>query len=269
MKVNLKSISVHRHINQDGRVSLTFRVAFTDSDHDISPMLHCAQHIDEFCMRLRGTMGFWSAHAFEDGLYYLLPSPTGIRFLVSNSSMTKRVRVKDCDSEDGIASLMGYKYVEEQVVLGFETVHLTFPGDELADLIDKTRLSYKVRDLAKGVSAEINEMDAIRLRYKYREIAKIIFQNDATKDRFVAALHGPHAESFRDCVRPTFHGTRNMSIGNLMHLEVHPDGAESFLFIRLNMGLLDEGGRGAFCGNGGWILHHNAAGEASGFSTHT
>ena len=264
MKTNLKSISVKRRVQQDGRVSLAFRVSFTDSDHDISPMLHCTQHIDEFCMRLRGTMGFWSAHAFEDGLYYLLPSPTGIRFLVSNSSMTKRVRVKDCDSEDGIASLMGYKYVEEQVVLGFETVHLTFPGDELADLIDKTRLSYKVRDLAKGVSAEINEMDAIRLRYKYREIAKIIFQNDATKRSFVAASHGPHAESFRQCVQGTYRGTKNMSMGNLMHLEVHPDGAESFMFIRRSMEKLDQFGNGIGCGNGGWIKHGDA-----GYSTHT
>ena len=269
MKVNLKSISVKRHVRQDGRVSLSFRVAFTDSDHDISPMLHCAQHIDEFCMRLRGTTGFWTAHAFEDGLYYLLPSPTGIRFLVSNSSMTKRVRVKDRDSEDGIASLMGYKYVEEQVVLGFETVHLTFPGDELANLIDKTRLSYKVRDLAKGVSAEINEMDAIRLRYKYREIAKIIFQNDATKRSFVASLHGPHAESFRQCVQGTYRGTKNMSMGNVMHLEVHPDGKESFMFIRRSLEKLDEYGRGIFCGNGGWIHHHNADGSSAGFSTHT
>ncbi|KKN85789.1 hypothetical protein LCGC14_0275960 [marine sediment metagenome] len=271
VKVNLKSFSIKRRVQQDGRVSLAFRVSFTDSDHDISPMLHCTQHIDEFCMRLRGIMGFWAAHAFEDGLYYLLPSPTGIRFLVSAGSLFKRVKspVEPGESDDPFDILRGYRYVDEQVLRGFETVQLTFPGDELADLIDKTRLSYKVRDLAKGVSAEIDEVAAARLRYKYREVAKIIFRNDETKERFIKALHGPHAESFRDCVQATYRGTRNMSMGNVMHLEVHSDGASSFMFIRRNMEKLDEYGRGAYCGNGGWINHHNADGSSAGFSTHT
>jgi hypothetical protein len=191
--------------------------------------------------------------------------------------MTASVPVENPDYPDG--SLRRIKYVREQVTMAYKRVDLIFPGKAIADLLDKTKLSYKVKDLSRGVTASIDEMEAAGLRYKFRERARIVFTNERARERFHKTLKGPDAESFKRCVWGVSRGCKNMSMGNMVHLEVYTDGRESFGWSRWDAEHEDykeatrfrspTHPRAAYCGNGGWILHRDDDGTSRGFSTHT
>jgi len=255
MKCNLKSFKVRQYIGQDGRTILDMRIAF--DDEELFVMLHCKQHIQEFLLGLRGHTPYMTGHVFNDGLRYLESYPTGIRFLIHKSGMTNNEYRKDD------TTLTGYKYVPVQEPMGFVQRTLYVPGKILTDKIDETNLSYKVKDLSKGLTAEITEAEAKHIRYDHREKVKVVFVRPEAEERFRAVLRSPHRKEIQDCLAGCLRIGRNHSMGNQVSLTINTDGSESFYWMLLDQEHKTKAGGQVMWMNGGWIKHEQ------GFRTHT
>ncbi len=258
MKCNLKSFKATRKVAQDGRTLLGLQIGIVGRDDEYWTMIHCGQHIIEFVLQLRGQIRGGTANVFNHCLYYLETHATGIRLLVNHSVMTVAQRVKD-DTE-----LMGYRY-ERVDTTGFTREYLTVPGDILADVIDQTKLSFRVKDLSKGTMAEITERQAKEIRYEKREKVTVAYNSPMAERRLRYHLHAgsPHREEIRDCLKGCLRMARSYSMGNHVELRIGTDGRESFNWIIYNLGEDPRLGKRSWCMNGGWIKHD------VGFRTHT